>query len=66
MQHPDITLTEKFGSLWKEEPPKFIGECASSLCKQNIYDDYEYMVDSSGNVFCCRECADLFYGLKTI
>lgn len=66
MQHPEITLTEKFGSLWKEDPPEFIGRCAYSPCNHKIYDDYEYMTDSLGNVFCSRECADLFYGLRVI
>ena len=26
----------------------------------------KYITDSLGNVFCSRECADLFYGLRVI
>ena len=66
MQHPEITLTERFGSLWEKEKPKFVGRCAFSSCRYDIYDDYEYMTDYKGNVFGSRDCADAFYGLKTI
>ncbi len=65
MQHTDITYAEKFGSRWMENEPEFVGRCAYSRCTQkNICDDYEYMKDSFGNIFCSRECADLFYGLE--
>ena len=67
MEHPQITDTERFGSLWNTQPPDFVGECAFKNCKlKKVFDNYEYCTDSFGNIFCCKEHAEAFYGIKEI
>ncbi len=67
MTHPEISDTEKFGSLWKFSESEYIGECSLSTCRhKEIYSDFEYFSDDFGHIFCSREHADLFYGIKAI
>ncbi len=67
MTHPEILITESFGSLTYKDEPKYIGKCANPKCKicddRDIYDDYEYYSDKDGNYFCTKECFEEFYGL---
>ncbi len=67
MNHPDINSIERFGSLWDFSEPQYIGECSLSSChSKDIYDNFEYWTDDCGHLFCCREHADLFYGLRAV
>ncbi len=65
MNPPHIDYTERFGSLCDFKEPEYIGECALPICRhRDIYDNYEYFTDGIGHLFCTREHADLFYGIK--
>lgn len=67
MQEQEITNTEKFGSLWNRSKPRFIGKCTFRLCKnKDIYDCYEHYEDGCGNLFCSKEHAELFHGIRPI
>ncbi|MBE7011166.1 MAG: hypothetical protein E7415_00655 [Ruminococcaceae bacterium] len=65
MQHFEITYAEKLGSMWNSKEQKYVGNCALPTCRhKDIYEDYEYFTDFRGNLFCSKEHADKFYGLR--
>ncbi len=67
MTDPIIKYAERFGSLWELQEPLYIGECSLPSCRcKDIYDNFEYWTDDAGHLFCRREHADMFYGLRQI
>lgn len=42
--------------------PKIIGICEK--CGESIRSDYMYYCDNENNMFCCKECAVNYYGIK--
>ncbi len=67
MEHPQITETERFGSLWDKAPPNIVGECAFKKCRyKKIFDNDIYFKDCFGNIFCCEDHAKEFYEIKEI
>lgn len=67
MEHPEIRYAERFGSLWDFAEPIYIGQCALTTCMhKDIYDDFEYWTDDDGHLFCSREHADRYYGLRAV
>jgi len=70
MDDPIIAVMERTGKnpAWfygaGECEMKYIGECA--LCGADIYNKYTYVTDKDGNVFCDREDAMDFYGIREV
>lgn len=65
--HPDILHIERTGHMYNEQSGNvWIGDCEQ--CGEGIYSEYcgdAYETDS-GLMFCCRECCDEFYGIRSV
>lgn len=48
----------------KEPEPIVIGKCIA--CGEILTTDYEYCTDDDGNLFCAKECALEFYGVREV
>lgn len=43
--------------------PKIRGHC--DVCGEELREDYEYYTDEEDNVFCSKECAIKYHGIKS-
>lgn len=63
MTHPDILRAEAHGGRITRGAEQILGEC--EFCGTPIISEYEYWEDFD-NLFCSRECADKYHGLKCV
>lgn len=59
MTHPDILKMERDGCIYAYDEEEYCAECGARITDEEYWEDLE-------NVYCTRECADKYHGLKRV
>ena len=49
---------------WSEDDERIVGECEE--CGEVIYDGEYHLEDASGHMFCCKDCALGYNGVREV
>ncbi len=64
MTHPDILMTERYGTLDPQEESVKIGECVN--CGNSLYDRSPESVQSRDGFFCDMDCCHDYYEISIL